>query len=68
MQEVKEQPKRHNVRTHHVTIRSELKYLIRGKIPGLPWLGFQVETGPKATVPVFRVVRPVATVRFRFQP
>jgi len=53
MQEVEERQKLHNVHTHHVAIQSELKYLIRGKMPGLPWPGFPVETGPKSNGPGF---------------
>jgi len=34
----------------------------------LPEPGFLVETGLKATVRMFRVVRPVAMVRFRVEP
>jgi len=67
MLEVKERLKLDIRRTDHVVIQSELKYLIGGKMPGLPAPGFPVETGPKATVRVFRVVRPVATVRFRVE-
>jgi len=65
---VKERLKLDILRTDHVVIRSELKYLIGWKMPGLPGPGFPVETGPKATVRVFPVVRPVETVRFRVEP
>jgi hypothetical protein len=40
-------------------IRSELKYLIGAKHPGLQWPGFEVEPGPKATVWGFQVVKPL---------
>jgi hypothetical protein len=33
--EVKEHPKRHNLRTYHIVIRSELKYLIGAKVLSL---------------------------------
>jgi len=68
MLEVKERLKLDILRTDRVVIQSELKYLVVGKMARLPGLGFPVETGPKAMVRVFRVVRPVGTVRFRVEP
>jgi len=68
MREVKAQLKLHNLRTDHVTIRSELKYLIGAKIVDLKWRVFGVKTSPFPTVRVFGVVRPVATVRFWVEP
>jgi len=68
MREVKEQLTLHNLRTDHVTIRSELKYLIGAKIVDLKCRVFAGKTGPFPTVRVFGVVRPVATVRFRVEP
>jgi hypothetical protein len=59
MGEVKERKKLHNLHIHHVMIRSELKYLIGAKHPGLQWPGFEVEPGPKATVWGFQVVKPL---------
>jgi len=68
MREVKEQLKLHNLRTDHVTIRSELKYLIGAKIVDLKCRVFGGKTGPFPTVWVFGVVRPIAMVRFRVEP
>jgi len=68
VREVKERLKLHNLRTDHVMIRSELKYLIGAKIVNLKCRVFGGKTGPMATVRVFGVVRPVATVRFRVEP
>jgi hypothetical protein len=56
---VKEHLKLHILRIHHVTIRSELKYLIGAKNPGLQLPGFEVEPGPNATVRGFHVVKPL---------
>jgi hypothetical protein len=49
-------------------IRSELKYLIRAIIVHLKCQVFGGKTAPFPTVWVFRVVRPVATVRFWVEP
>jgi hypothetical protein len=68
MQEVKEGLKLDNLRTDHVMIRSELKYLIGEKIVDLKCRVFGGQTAPFPTVRVFRVVRPVATVQFRVEP
>ena len=68
MREVKEGLKLDNLRTDHVMIRSELKYLIRVKIVDLKCRVFGGKTAPFPTVRVFRVLRPVATVRFRVEP
>jgi hypothetical protein len=43
----------------HVTIRSELKFLIAAKDLGLQLPGFEVEPGPNATVWGFHVVKPL---------
>jgi hypothetical protein len=67
MQEVKEGLKLDNLHTDHVMIRSELKYLIGAKIVDLKCRVFGGKTAPFPTVRVFRVVRPVATVRFRVE-
>ena len=48
-------------------IQSELKYLIGGKIVNLKCRVFGGKTGPFPMVLVVRVVRPVATVRFRVE-
>jgi hypothetical protein len=68
MQDVKEGLKLDNLRTDHVMIRSELKYLIGAKIVHLKCRVFGDITAPFLTVQVFRVVRPVATVRFWVEP
>jgi hypothetical protein len=68
MQEVKEGLKLDNLRTDHVMIRSELKYLIGAKIVDFKCRVFGGKTAQFPTVRVFRVVRPVATVRFRVEP
>ena len=65
---MKELLKLHNVRTDHVMIQSELKYLIGARIVNLKCRVFGGKTGPFPMVWVFRVVRPVATVRFRVEP
>jgi hypothetical protein len=57
-----------NLRTDHVMIRSELKYLIGANIVDLKCRVFGGKTAPFPTVRVFRVVRPVATVRCRVEP
>ena len=64
---MKERLKLHNLRTDHVMIQSELKYLIGAKIVNLKCRVFGGKTGPMATVRVFGVVRPIATVRFRVE-
>jgi hypothetical protein len=64
---VKEWLKLHIVHTDHVVIRSELKYLIGGKIVNLKYLVFDGKTGPFPMVQVFGVVRPVAMVPFRVE-
>jgi len=56
---VKERLKLHNLRIDHVTIQSELKYLIGAKNLGLQMPGFEVEPGPNAMVPIFHVVKPL---------
>jgi hypothetical protein len=65
MQEVKEELKLDNLRTDHVMIRSELKYLIGAKIVDLKCRVFGGKTAPFPTVRVFGVVRHLETVRFR---
>jgi len=62
---VKELLKLHNLCIDHVMIQSELKYLISAKVVRLKCRVFGGKTG---NGPGFRVVKPVATVRFRFQP
>jgi hypothetical protein len=56
---VKERLKLHNMHIDHVTIRSELKYLIGAKDLALQWPGFEVEPGPNAKVWGFHVVKPL---------
>jgi hypothetical protein len=62
--EVKELLILHNLRMDHVSIRSELRYLIGAKVVRFKWRVFGGETGPIATVRVFEVV---ATIRFRIR-
>jgi len=68
MREAKEGLKLDNLRSDHVMIRSELKYLIGAKTVDLTCWVFGGKTAPFPTVRVFRVVRPVATVRFQVEP
>jgi hypothetical protein len=68
MQEVKEGLKLDNLCTDHVMIRSELKYLIGAKMVDLKCRVFGGKTAPFPTVRVFRVERPIATVRFLVEP
>jgi hypothetical protein len=65
---VKERLELHNLRTDHVMIQSELKYLIGAKIVSLKCAVFGGKTGPFPMVRVFPVVGPVAMVRFRVEP
>ena len=65
---MKEQVELHNLRTDDAMTRSELKYLIRGKVVMLKFRVFGSKTGPFPVGRVFRVVRPVATVRFWVEP
>jgi len=51
--EVKELVKLHNLCTDHVTLQSELKYLIGAKVVRLKCRVFGGKTGPIATVRVF---------------
>jgi len=66
--EVKERLKLNNLRTDHVVIRSELKYSIEAEMVNFNCRVFGGKTAPFPTVRVFRVVRPVATVRVRVEP
>jgi len=66
--EVKERPELHNLRTDHVMIQSDLKFSIGGKVVVLKCRVFGGKTGPFPMGRVFRVVRPVATVRVRVEP
>jgi len=54
----------HNPCTNHIAIQSELNNLIEVKTVTVNCRVFGGQTGPFPTVRVFRVVRPVATVRF----
>jgi hypothetical protein len=65
---VQEGLKLDNLRTDHVMIRSELKYLNCVKIVDLKCRVFGGKHAPFPTVQVFRVVRPIATVWFRVEP
>jgi len=68
MREVNERLKLPNLHIDHVAIRSELKYLIGAKIVDLKWRVVRGKTGPYPMVRVFRVVQPVAMVRFQVEP
>jgi hypothetical protein len=68
MQEVEEGLKQDNLRTDHVMIRSELKYLIGANIVDLKYRVFCCKTARFPMVRVLRVVRPVAIVRFQVEP
>ena len=57
--EVEVQPKLHNLHTDHVTLQSELNYLIGANNLGLQRPGFEVKTGPNAMVRVCHVVKPL---------
>jgi len=65
--EVKERLNLHNLRTDHVVIQSELKYLIGAKMVNSTYRDFGGETAPFPTVWVFRVVRPGSTVRVQVE-
>jgi len=67
-QQVKVHVRMHNSHIDHVMIQSELKIFIGVKKLGLQGASFQVGTDPKAMVQDFHLVKPVATVRFRFPP
>ena len=56
---LKERLKLHNLHIHHVTIRSELKYLIGANNAALQWPGFKVEPGPSAMVRGIHMVKPL---------
>jgi hypothetical protein len=60
--EAKERVELHTLHTDHVTIRSQLKYLIGGNGVLLRWLVIGGKTGPSPVSRVFGVVRPIATV------
>jgi hypothetical protein len=64
---VKDGLKLDNLRTDHVMIRSELKNLIGAKIVHFKCRVFGGKTAPSPTFRDFRVVRPVATVRFQVE-
>jgi len=68
MLEVQEGLKLGNLRTDHVMIRSELKYLDGAKIVDFKCWVFGGKPAPFPTVRVFCMVRPVATVQFRVEP
>jgi hypothetical protein len=65
--EVKAQVALHNLRTDHVMIRSELKYLMGGKVGMLKCRVFGGKTGPFPVGRDLRLVRPVAAVKFRVE-
>jgi hypothetical protein len=64
---VEERVELHNLRTDHLIIRSELKYLIGGKVVMFKCWVFGGITGQFPVRGVFRMVRPAATVRFRVE-
>ena len=61
---MKEWVELYNLRTNHVVIQSELKYLIGAKDVMLKCRVLGGKTGPFPVDRVFRVVRPIPTVRF----
>jgi hypothetical protein len=65
---VKERVELHNLRTDHVMIQSELKYLIGARYLGLQRPDVEAETGPNANSPSFSCGKLVAMVVFQFQP
>jgi len=65
---VNERLELHNLPTDRVMIRSELKYLIGGKVVLLKCRVFVGKTCPFPIGQVFHVVEPVAKVRFRVEP
>jgi len=67
MPEVTEVLKLVNLRTDHVMIGTELKYLIGAKIVDLKYRVFGGKTTPFPMGRVFRVLRLVATVRSRVE-
>ena len=64
---MKEGLKLHNLRTDHVVIQSELKYLIGAEMVNFKCRVVGGKTAPFPTVWVLRVIRPVATVRVRVE-
>ena len=66
--EVREQLTVRNLRIDHVTIRSELRYIIGATIVNLKCRAFGGKTGPFWTVQVFLVERPIATGRYGVEP
>jgi len=61
---VKQRPELDNLSTDHVTIQSELKYLIEGKVVMLKCQVYGGQTSPFPMGWVFRVVRPIAMNHF----
>jgi hypothetical protein len=68
MREVEERRNPQNLRTDHVAIRSELKFLLGAQRAKWKCRVFGGKTGPFPTVQVIGVVRPVATVLFQVNP
>jgi hypothetical protein len=60
--EVTERNKLHNLFVDHVTIQSEMKYLLGAKHLGLQMTDFEEEPGSDATVWVFHVVKLLLTL------
>ena len=58
----------HTLHTDHVMTRSELEYLIAGKVVMLKCPVFGGKTGQLPMGRVCCVVRPIATVRIRVEP
>jgi len=50
---VKERPQLQNLHIQHITIESELRYLIGAKVVRLKWWVFAGKTGPIATFQVY---------------
>jgi len=65
--EVTERLELHNLRTNHVTLQSELKYLIGGKGVMLKCLAVGGKTGPFWMGRGVPVVTPITMIRFRVE-
>jgi hypothetical protein len=61
---VKERVELHNLHTDHISIPSELKYLLGGKVVKLICWVIGGKTRPFPLGRVFHLVRPIATVWF----
>jgi hypothetical protein len=64
---VNEQVAQHSLHIDHLMIRSELKYLIGGKVGMLKWRVCGAKTGPFPEHRVFHAVRPISTVQMQVE-